>query len=79
VHSSLAIVKTQPVRKVENSAGVEVGKIHVATFGQLVRTAHRRLFRLRQHLASRYGELSGPELLAKVLREPEQLQLGKSA
>jgi hypothetical protein len=64
--------KTQPVRKVENSNGAEVGRITIATYTQLVRTAHRRLFRLREHLSSRYGEVSGPDLLEKVLREPQQ-------
>lgn len=67
--------KTQPIRTVQNSAGADVGKIQITTYGQLVRTAHKRLFRLREHLSARYGEIDGSELMDRVLREPEQFQL----
>ncbi len=53
----------------------ERGKIQAATYGQLVRTAEKRMFNLRQRLSDRYDDISGGELLNKVLKEPEQLTL----
>jgi hypothetical protein len=50
-------------------------KIEVATYGQLVRQANRRLFRLRERLTSRYEEVTGSDLLNRILAEPEQLRL----
>jgi len=50
-------------------------KIEVATYGQLVRQANRRLFRLRDRLTSRYEEVTGSDLLNRILAEPEQLRL----
>jgi hypothetical protein len=49
--------------------------IQLATYGQLVRSAHKRLFRLRERLTTRYEEVSGTDLLARILAEPEQLPL----
>ena len=47
------------------------GKVCVTTYNQLVRTANRRLFRLREQLSGRYEELSTPDILRrKVLAEP---------
>lgn len=43
------------------------GRIEVITFDRLVTTAHRRLFRLREHLPKRYEALSGQALLNKAL------------
>lgn len=43
------------------------GRIEAITYDRLVRTANRRLFRLREHLPKRYEALSGQALLAKAL------------
>jgi hypothetical protein len=43
------------------------GRIEAITYGRMVTTAHRRLFRLREHLPQRYEELSGQALLSKAL------------
>lgn len=43
------------------------GRIEVVTFDRLVRTANRRLFRLREQLPQRYEALSGQALLARAL------------
>lgn len=51
------------------------GRIQVTTYGQLVRTAEQRLFRLRDRLKARYEEVSGSDLLNRVLDEPEQMSL----
>jgi hypothetical protein len=51
------------------------GKVHAATYAQLVRTAQSRLFRLRERLKSRYEEVKGSDLLNRVLSEPYQMEL----
>jgi len=63
--------KVQSLRDIGTRARIET-----ATYGQLVRQANRRLFRLRERLTSRYEEVSGSDLLNKILAEPEQLRLG---
>ena len=64
--------KMQTVRTIGDP---ERGRVCVTTYNQLVRTAHKRLFKLRDQLAGRYKELSTPDLLDKVLREPLQMPL----
>jgi hypothetical protein len=69
--------KVQPVRQIgENPV---LGRVQATTYGQLVRSAERRLFRIRERLSTRYEEVTGSELLTKVLAEPRQLSLGSSA
>jgi hypothetical protein len=62
--------KVEPLREIPPRA-----RIQLATYGQLVRSAHKRLFRLRERLTKRYEEVSGTDLLAKILAEPEQIGL----
>lgn len=57
--------KIQPISAVRNSNNVEMGKIRVSTFSQLVDTAEKRLFGLRKRLDSRYDEIPGMELFRK--------------
>jgi hypothetical protein len=47
-------------------------RIEVATYGQLVRQASRRVFRLKERLKSRYEEVTGSDLLNRILAEPQQ-------
>jgi hypothetical protein len=61
--------KVEPARDVGERA-----RIQVATYGQLVRSAYRRLFRLRDRLATRYEKVAGPDVLSKLLAEPQQLE-----
>ncbi|MGD9721500.1 MAG: ATP-binding protein [Pirellulales bacterium] len=49
-----------------------VAKIEAVTYGQLVRTAKHRLFKLQEHIGDRYKDVSGIELVDKVLKEPRQ-------
>jgi len=44
----------------------EIGKITVATFSQLVDTAERRLFRLRETLNDRYDDVPGMDLFRRA-------------
>ncbi|OEU70615.1 MAG: hypothetical protein BA864_00620 [Desulfuromonadales bacterium C00003093] len=48
------------------------GKVQATHFGQLVRTAEARLFKLREKLQERYDDIPGSELLDKVLGESQQ-------
>ncbi|WP_437917696.1 ATP-binding protein [Sphingobacterium sp. LRF_L2] len=54
--------KIQPISTVINENKVEMGKIRIATFGQLVDTAEKRLFGLRQKLSDRYDDIPGMDL-----------------
>lgn len=54
--------KIQPISTVKNENNVEMGKIRITTFGQLVDTAEKRLFGLRQKLSERYDDIPGMEL-----------------
>jgi hypothetical protein len=48
-------------------------KVHAVTFGQLVRTGDKRLFRLRNVLSERYDQKgTGSKVLDEVLSEPIQ-------
>lgn len=58
--------KLQPVSSVKNDKEIERGKVRITTFSQLVDTAERRLFRLREKLGERYDDIPGMELYQKV-------------
>ncbi len=45
-----------------SSVGNNIGKIFVTTFSQLVDTAERRLFGLREKLSTMYDDVPGIEL-----------------
>jgi len=65
---------TERVRKIGDP---ERGSVHVATYGQLVRTGERRLFSLRERLTDRYEQLSGLDLATQALSgETAQLSFG---
>lgn len=50
----------------------DYGRVRATTFSNLVDTANRRLLRLRDVLASRYGNLQTSGLLERVFSRPEQ-------
>lgn len=54
--------KVQPISTVKNENHVEMGKIRIATFSQLVDTAEKRLFGLRSKLNERYEDASGMDM-----------------
>lgn len=62
--------KIQPITTVINENKVEMGKIRISTFGQLVDTAEKRLFGLRQKLGDRYDDIPGMDLF---IQQPKQL------
>lgn len=56
-----------------SDANREYGRVRATTFGTLVDTANRRLLKLRDILASRYGSVSTDDLLDRVFSRPEQI------
>lgn len=62
--------KTSPTRKLGEDP--VRAKIDACTFDQLVTTAERRLFRLRDELATRYADVADEELMHRVIKEGDQ-------
>lgn len=56
-----------------SDANREYGRVRATTFGALVDTANRRLLKLRDVLAVRYGNISTDGLLNRVFSQPEQV------
>jgi hypothetical protein len=65
--------KMQTKRTVGNDKDASV--VQAVTFGQLVRTANKRLFRLKEKIPTKYEQLTGNELAAKILQLPKQAAL----
>lgn len=57
--------KIQPISKVSNGSDVEMGKVQICLFSQIVDSSERRLFNLRKRLSKRYDNASGMELFEK--------------
>jgi hypothetical protein len=54
------------------------GRIQATTYHQLTRTAHKRLFRLKERIPARYEDMSGADLSAKVMLTATQVPLSLS-
>ena len=54
------------VSKVEDEGGVVLGTLYTTTYSQLVDTAEKRMFGLRQVLADRYDDVPGMDLYNQV-------------
>lgn len=57
--------KIQPTQTIENDNKVEMGKVQVCIFSQIVDSSERRLFNLRERLSKRYEHVDGIELFAR--------------
>lgn len=55
--------------------GILRGRVQAVTYGQLTRSAHQRLFRLRERIPARYEDVSGADLSAKVMQTASQASL----
>lgn len=55
--------------------GVLRGRVVATTYGQLTRTAHKRLFRLKERIPTRYDDMSGADLSARVMNRPSQANI----
>lgn len=65
--------------KVIKEDDVVRGRVQATTYHQLMRTANKRLFRLRERIPARYDDISGADLSAKVMGTPSQSNLGLQA
>lgn len=54
--------KIQPIQSIENENKVEIGKVQICLFSQIVDSSERRLFNLRERLNERYADVTGIEL-----------------
>lgn len=52
--------------------GVLRGRVIATTYGQITRTAHKRFFQLREKIPARYDDISGVDLMKKVMQTPSQ-------
>ena len=57
---------------------VGTNSIHACTYMQLVATAKRRLFKLKETLNERYEQMPIDSIIEKVLKEPKQLEITKN-
>lgn len=71
-HQLAANISTQ---KELDFAGVKRGRVIATTFGQLARTANKRLHGLKARIPSRYEEMSGFDLVQRVMGTPSQAPL----
>lgn len=51
------------------------GEIYVYTYAQLVQTASKRLFNLKNKLTERYQEMNAKDYIAEILNEPKQTKM----
>lgn len=52
--------------------GVLRGRVIATTYGQLTRSAHKHFFKLKEKIPTRYDDVSGVDLMTKVMQMPTQ-------
>jgi len=67
--------KTTKEKEHRGDGGVLRGRVVATTYGQLTRTAHQRLFRLKDRIPARYEDVSGADLSARVMQIATQAPL----
>lgn len=67
--------KTMRDKNINGDGGVLRAKIQAVTYNQLTRSANKRLFKLKDKIPSRYDEVTGGDLMAKVMQTPSQSNL----
>lgn len=67
--------KTMRDKNINGDGGVVRAKIQAVTYNQLTRSANKRLFKLKDKIPSRYDEVTGGDLMAKVMQIPSQSNL----
>ncbi|TXE11155.1 ATP-binding protein [Algoriphagus aquimarinus] len=60
--------KVQPFQTIENDHKVEIGKVHICLFSQIVDSSEKRLFNLRERLNERYSDIAGIDLFHQQKR-----------
>jgi len=67
--------KTSRHKEIKDEGGVLRGTVMATTYGQLTRSAHQRLFRLKERIPARYEDVSGADLSARVMQTATQAHL----
>lgn len=63
--------KTSREKEIKEN-GVLRGRLVATTYGQLTRTAHKRFFKLKEKIPTRYDNISGVDLMTKVMQTASQ-------
>ena len=66
--------KTQREKEIKEN-GVLRARVVATTYGQLTRTAHQRFFKLKEKIPGRYDEVSGSDLVSRVMQSASQASL----
>jgi hypothetical protein len=66
--------KTSKEKEIKEE-GILRGRIIATTYGQLTRSAHQRFFKLKEKIPTRYDDISGIELMTRVMQTPSQVEL----
>lgn len=53
----------------------DYGEVYIYTYNQLVQTASKRLFNLKNKLTERYQEINVKDYIAEILNEPQQTEM----
>ena len=53
----------------------DYGEVYAYTYSQLVRTAEKRLFSLKEKLEEHYNSYNSEDYVKEILNEPEQLKI----
>lgn len=64
--------KTMRMKEIKEEGGVLRARVTATTYGQLTRSAHQRLFKLKDKIPTRYDEVTGVDLMTKVMQTPSQ-------
>lgn len=67
--------KTSRIKEIRDDGGVLRGRVTATTYGQLTRSANQRLFKLKDKIPTRYDEVSGIDLMTRVMETPSQADL----
>lgn len=68
--------KTSKEKEIKEE-GVLRGRVIATTYGQLTRSAHQRFFKLKEKIPTRYDDVSGVDLMTKVMQTPSQSSFTK--
>jgi len=63
--------KTSKEKEIKED-GVLRGRVIAITYGQLTRSAHQRFFKLKEKIPTRYDDVSGVDLMTRVMQTPTQ-------
>jgi hypothetical protein len=63
--------KVQRVKEFKDGETLRA-RVQATTYGQLTRTAHKRFFMLKDKIPARFDELTGSDLVNRVMNKPDQ-------